>query len=262
MGAAAHFTAEQSCAFFKTTKTFGSRLRRKNHSPAKTSGAVPANLPLAGQTANSLPRFEFLGDGAERPALERALPQRPQFLFHGIRQGNDYWQILANWAVILLTSDHESVPRVILEGMHRGVLPIVPKIDAEADRYAQSIDSRLCYKPANIKSAAAAIERLSKLPEANVNLRRQCRQTAQKHLDGKAYCDTFQNLVRAVQKMPRISEVAPPRSEQFDDVPFRWLQRIGKIPCNNRERQKPLGKDLLPFFLLQRKITKPAPPNQ
>ncbi len=31
-------------------------------------------------------RFEFLGDGAERPALERALPQRPQFLFHGIRQ--------------------------------------------------------------------------------------------------------------------------------------------------------------------------------
>ena len=83
-------------------------------------------------------RFEFLG--AERPALERTLPQRPQFLFHGIRQGNDYWQILANWDVILLTSDHEGVPRVILEGMHLGVLPIAPKIDAEADRYAQSID--------------------------------------------------------------------------------------------------------------------------
>ena len=109
--------------------------------PQKRVERIPQICRLLDKRQTSY-RFEFLGDGAERPALERALPQRPQFLFRGIRQGNDYWQILANRDVILLTSDHEGVPRVILEGMSLGVLPIVPKIDAEADRYAQSIDSR------------------------------------------------------------------------------------------------------------------------
>ena len=172
-------------------------------------------------------RFEFLGDGPERAQLERQLGGSPKFVFHGIREGEDYWRITTGWDVSLLVSDFEGGPLTILEGMGCGVIPVVPRIQSQSSAYADLIDPSLCYEAGDLSGAAEAIERLASLPEqALKKLRKRCRDLVEPHVGGAAYWETFQQFTHAIRNLPRISYASKSWDGRFDDIPFRWFYRI------------------------------------
>src|ERR1041385_1624335 len=106
-------------------------------------GALCAGLNQAG-----LPyRFEFLGEGPERARLEQQFPDRARFIFHGRKSGAEYWRILDGWDVIVFVSDYEGTPIAMLEALHRGVVPLYPRVGSGGDDYVRSLEHDLLYEP-------------------------------------------------------------------------------------------------------------------
>jgi glycosyltransferase involved in cell wall biosynthesis len=175
-------------------------------------------------------QLEFLGDGRDRAWLESQLPDRTRFIFHGRQQGKDYWRILSQWDCLLFTSDYEGVPLSLLEGLSAGVIPLYPAIGSGADAYIRQIDPEFLYPPGELEPAAAALSKLSRAKEDQIEaLRTRCRELAAPHF-GDAYMDQYTAFLQQIQQRPKLSgETVPHRPFPVDLCSFTWLERIGAL---------------------------------
>ncbi len=175
-------------------------------------------------------RFEILGDGPERAALEAALPDRSRFVFHGRKSGDGYWDVLRSWDVMAFVSDFEGTPISLLEGLAAGVLPLHPKIGSGGDSAAARISEMLVYPPGDLESAAQAVQRLAGLPaEEWRELRRRCAVIVEPHL-GDRYLEGFAEFLRKVNTLPiRPKAPFPGRPWPVDHLSFRMLDRISSL---------------------------------
>lgn len=173
-------------------------------------------------------RFEFLGGGPQQPWLEQHLPDRRKFVFHGWQSGEDYWRILGGWDALVFVSDFEGTPISLLEALSQGVVPIYPRIGTGGDDYAGRVWTGSLYEAGAPARAAEAIAALARLTSSEVAaVRNRGPELVQAHR-GDHYLDTFAGFVRRVSSAPRVArEQFPGRPWPVDDLPLRWVGRLG-----------------------------------
>lgn len=172
-------------------------------------------------------RFEFLGDGPEKPWLESQLPDRQKYVFHGRKSGEEYWEILKKWDVILFVSDYEGMPLSLVEALSMGVIPIYPRINSGADAPIQRLQPALLYEPEAYASIAGALRWIKSLDGAALaDLRARCRQAVSDHLADN-YLLRFSGFMQRILALPRAGTARFPKYPwPLNDLSFAWLQRL------------------------------------
>jgi glycosyltransferase involved in cell wall biosynthesis len=173
-------------------------------------------------------RFEILGDGDARPSLERFFRGNSRVVFHGRKEGESYWKILAGWDAVIYVSDYEGLPISLLEALSLGVMPIYPRIRSGGDSYAERVRADLLYSPEDFDCVAKLLRTLQQSPSNVIeSLRVTCRELAKPH-QGDSYERAFAAFVRKISEWPRISASSlPPRPFYFSDhLPFGVLRRF------------------------------------
>ena len=168
-------------------------------------------------------RLEILGAGPEEPWLRRDLSGFDNVVWHGLRRGEEYWQILASWDVILFVSDYEGLPIAMLEALSLGVLPIYPRIGSGGDDYVGSVAAELLYTPSPAGTQEAAIRTVIQLVQSRPEHRQALRQLARKASAPHSMANYFgvvSRFCQTVAALPRVS------SEKFHPRTFRWADHL------------------------------------
>lgn len=169
-------------------------------------------------------RFEVLGDGSKRRALERRVGDRVHF--HGWTPKADFWRIMARWDAIVFFSDFEGGPIAVLEAMALGAIPFYPAIGGGwADIYAPQVDPRCHYPPGDMAALAAAIQQVFQASSARMTaMRNQARTLVAGHRN-EGYEAACLALLRSIMDQPRISRERRRRSRFTDLLPLGLVAR-------------------------------------
>ena len=169
-------------------------------------------------------RFEVLGDGSKRRALERRLAGRVHF--HGWTPKAEFWRIMAGWDAIVFFSDIEGGPIAVLEAMSQGAIPFYPAIGGGwADIYAPQVDPRCHYPPGDMAALAAAIQQVFQSSFARLAaMRNQARALVAGHRE-EGYEAACLALLRSVMEQPRISRPRRRRPRVTDLLPLGMVSR-------------------------------------
>ncbi len=174
-------------------------------------------------------RWEILGDGPERPALESAMAQAGVTArFHGGQTGEAFWRILSSWDVIVFTSDFEGMPLALLEALSVGVLPVFPRLASGGRDTTERIAPELTYRPGDLADAARAVTWLGNRSTAElVQLRTRARAVITPHA-GTAYNRAFAEFLGDLQQLPRLSAAGPAarRAHLGEWIPYTVLKRF------------------------------------
>lgn len=174
-------------------------------------------------------RWEFLGTGPESAALESALGAAGVAVrFHGMRSGDEYWRVLADWDAILFTSDFEGLPIAMIEAMCCGVIPVFPEVPCGGRDYTARVAPKLVYPAGDPEGAAGALRWLQGLETPEVEaLRQRARDTAGTHARD-AYGRTFAAYARHLSTLPRLSRSGPAarKAHPGEWLPFALLARL------------------------------------
>ena len=168
-------------------------------------------------------RLEILGAGPEESWLRRDLSGFDNIVWHGLRRGEEYWQILASWDVILFVSDYEGLPIAMLEALSLGVLPIYPRIGSGGDDYVESVTADLLYTPSTAGTQEAAVKTAIQLVQSRPEHRQALRQLARKASAPHSMANYFSvvsSFCQTVAALPRVS------SDRFYPRAFRWADHL------------------------------------
>ena len=142
----------------------------------------------------------LVGDGPTRPDVERLVLERKlqdHVRFLGSRK--DVPELLAQSDVLLLSSDWEGVPLVILEAMAAGK-PVVATRVGGVPELVENGKTGLLVPPQNPEAFAGAILRLLKDPELRRRLGGAARRRALEHFDiqktAQAYAELYLKLLK------------------------------------------------------------------
>lgn len=170
-------------------------------------------------------RFELLGDGALRPALERQLGG--EVIFHGWKSQGDYWRVLAGWDALVFFSEHEGGPIAMFEAMGLGVVPFFPAMGGSwGDVYVPQLCAHCYYPPGDLGQLARSIRDVFQFSPADIaNLRSRVRATMAEHRVDR-YAEDCLALFRAVAEQPRISSPGRRRPRLADLLPLGYVARF------------------------------------
>lgn len=182
-------------------------------------------------------RWELLGAGPEEAALKAGLASAGvSAQFHGVQTGDAYWKVLANWDLIVFTSDFEGLPIAMLEAMSQGVIPIFPEVICGGRDYAAQVAPELVYPAADLSAAAQAIAwvKAQGLPGRRV-LELRARKAVAPH-GQNSYGQTVANFAQNLAALPRVSAAGDRarRAHPGERFPFGFL---GRLPQDHRWRQ-------------------------
>lgn len=170
-------------------------------------------------------RFELLGDGSYRSALEAKVAGQAHF--HGWVSREEYWRVMAGWDAVVFFSDHEGGPIGLLEGMAAGAVPFYPQRGGSwADLRVPQVDPLCHYPPGDMPALAQAVQRIfQRAPEQLVRLREVSRTLVQSHTpeDYGAACAEFFARMASV---PRISATHRRRVRLPDLLPLGIVTRF------------------------------------
>lgn len=125
-------------------------------------GAIAAQC-----AAENLPiQFDIAGDGPELPALRellaRAAPHTTKL--HGAVSPEEVNLLAASAHVLMLTSEFEGLPVVLLEAMETGCVPVVTDIRSGVRELVLHEETGLLFPVGDITAAVAALKRLVRSP--------------------------------------------------------------------------------------------------
>ena len=107
-------------------------------------------------------RLDIVGDGPDRQTLEAQAKDLPRIKFHGFQNPKSYYEASK---IILLTSDFEGSPLVLLEAMTAGCVQIVLGSYPAAYEVADGSNGVVLPTPFDLKAYSAEMVRLAKSPE-------------------------------------------------------------------------------------------------
>ncbi len=160
-------------------------------------------------------RFTVVGDGPDGPAVRAQLADHVaagRVVFHGAQPHAAALRLLAEQDVLLLFSEFEGLPISMLEGMARGVVPVVPRLAGGISEVIRDKANGRLYPTGEPAQAAALVHELARQPETCLALGRAARATALEFSREKcmaAYAGLFRELLRAP---PRPAWPAPRES--------------------------------------------------
>lgn len=165
----------------------------KNHRLfLQTAALVRKQLPLA--------RFVIVGDGAERPQLERAA-QEPALgdsvLFLGTR--SDIPEQLATWDLFALTSHMEANPVSILEALACGVPVVAPRVGSIPETVREG-ETGFLAAPGDAEALARHWIAVLSDPELGARLGRQGREHVVAHGSLESMVTGYETLLESIYR--------------------------------------------------------------
>jgi glycosyltransferase involved in cell wall biosynthesis len=175
-------------------------------------------------------RFEVLGEGPERAWLEAQLPDRARHVFHGRKSGQEYWEVLRAWDVMVFVSDYEGTPIGLLEGLAAGVIPLHPDLHCGGDQMASRVSPSLVYPAGDPEAAALALQHLASWPSGEWRqLRERASKAVEPHL-GDRYLAGIAKFLQSLPALPARSKPPfPSRPWPVDHLAFKTLDRISSL---------------------------------
>jgi len=108
--------------------------------------------------------LQIAGDGSYKTTLLKKLARFPvQYL--GSLTSAELKKAYETWDINVLTSDYETGPLTIFEGMACGSIPLIPKIECQATEKLMKYQDKLFYNKGDMKDAANKINNLNKASE-------------------------------------------------------------------------------------------------
>jgi glycosyltransferase involved in cell wall biosynthesis len=191
-------------------------------------------------------RFELLGDGPDRAFLEEKLQGNSRVLFHGVKRGPEYWEILRKWDCLLLVSDVEGTPISVIEALSQGVIPLMPAIGSGADEYVRALGPGFLFERGDLGAAAALAASLTKWETTDLERLRNKGQELVRAHDGRNYMRVFKEFVERIRELPKRSSDRP-RTRPFplNHLSFSSLEKLGAL---RNSLQKWAGGSAAPPF--------------
>ncbi len=103
-------------------------------------------------------RLEILGDGPDRIKLEESAAELPRIIFQGFQSPVGYY---ARARILLLTSDFEGFPMVVIESMANGCVPVVYGSFPTASDIVENDCGVVVGQPWNEEVFSAAVSELA-----------------------------------------------------------------------------------------------------
>jgi glycosyltransferase involved in cell wall biosynthesis len=178
-------------------------------------------------------RLDVFGGGPEESFLRDALaPWSSRATLHGSRPQAEVLTALENAHALLLFSDFEGLPLILLEAMARTVLPVVTKVPSGVSDLLRDRENARLFPPGEPDAAADILADLAARPFELETLARAARTTAEpfaleRCLD--AYAARLRNLANRRPKSDQPPVNQAPRSTRAkiaDRLPRRLLEAI------------------------------------
>jgi len=146
-------------------------------------------------------RFEILGDGDARRALEVRFAGNPRVVFYGHLEGEAYWRVLRGWKYLFFASDYEGLPLALIEGVGAGLVPLYPRMHDED--WLSPLGEDLYYPFGEARKAVDIIARVEREWSAERwrAFYAQGAQQLRKHT-ADAYLGAFDALMARVPQLP------------------------------------------------------------
>jgi glycosyltransferase involved in cell wall biosynthesis len=150
-------------------------------------------------------RLEILGDGPEEDRLADlvgALEVEDRVTLHGATDHDEVMRVLSRAAALVLASDYEGLPHVVLEALACGTPVVSPPVGGVPEVVTDG-GSGLLLPDASVRSLAAGLRRLVDDPELAAKLRAGARETGETWRIGATADGVEALLRRAVGGRPR-----------------------------------------------------------
>lgn len=140
-------------------------------------------------------RLDIVGDGPDRSMLESCAKDISRVTFHGFKEATPYF---SRSKILLLTSDFEGFPMVLVEAMANGCVPVAYGSFPTVRDIIHGDDGFVVPEPWNVKTFAAKVALLAN----NEVLRKDMARTARKSVTAfsmenvlRQYLELFESLV-------------------------------------------------------------------
>jgi colanic acid/amylovoran biosynthesis glycosyltransferase len=149
-------------------------------------------------------RYDLVGDGPLRPALERLareLELGERLHFHGERSSEDVAALLDQSDVLLAPSvtaengDCEGIPVVLMEAMARG-LPVISSVHSGIPELVRHDESGLLAPERDVDALAEALARVGREPECSTRLGSNARARVEADFDSARLARELEALLR------------------------------------------------------------------
>ncbi len=138
-------------------------------------------------------KLVIVGDGPERPTLERLLPHA---YFTGMLQGEDLGATVASLDILVHAGMHETFCQTLQEAMACSVAVVAPRAGGPIDLVDHGIDG-LLYEPGDGASLLVAVARLIHDP----NLRRTLAEAGHRRVAGRTWQTLGDELIGHYRRM-------------------------------------------------------------
>jgi len=197
---------------------------------------LPSILKQAAKTtAISL---DIIGDGPDREALERAFIEtgnRSAARFHGLLNKDHTLAVLKEQDVLILPSNFEGYPIVVLEAMAAGVVPVVSRLPDITDKQiTEGVDGFL-VEPTDIQTFASHLTKLGSDREKLQTMSKAAWNNARHRSTVEAMCRQYLNLIQELQDTrrqsgkPRSGKIAIELLGDLPDLPLCLVRPVRKI---------------------------------
>jgi glycosyltransferase involved in cell wall biosynthesis len=139
--------------------------------------------------------LHIIGDGSYRQKLQKELNEN--VIFYGRKTSDEMVKIYKNMDIILLTSEYEGLPLVLLEAMSMGVVPIVSNFKSGIDELLNNSNSRV-VNIGDIQSFVNNIETLFLDENLLFKLKINCQSTIQKKYSSKIMAENYYKRFKTI----------------------------------------------------------------
>jgi len=171
-------------------------------------------------------RLQITGDGPDKSMLQEMLAPFPVD-FLGTLARETLAKTFAGWDFQVITSDYETGPAALLEGMACGVIPIFPEMECQVLDVLGGRFGRLLYPVGKMRDAAARLLTLSRLPPTEMET---LRADLRALVAGKTMANHLQsvgNILEEIQAKPAVRREMCFQGSWTDRLPLavkcRWL---------------------------------------
>jgi glycosyltransferase involved in cell wall biosynthesis len=180
--------------------------------------------------------FDFIGAGYDRPVLSSMVERMQKVkVLDGISQPG-MAALYANYDVLALASEAEGMSISMLEGMAKGLVPIVTRVSGSEEVIVDRYNGFLC-EIGDVKSMARRICQLGSNRDLLASMSGRAYETVNKEYSTRLHVKRFSDFIRATLEKPMVSAKDALSCLDNDSRPTALAER------GNVEAQQALRED-------------------
>jgi len=174
-------------------------------------------------------RLQIAGEGTQEKKLRKLLSAFPvEFL--GPLNKNKLINAFRSWDFQIITSDYETGPMSVFEGIASGVIPILPNIDCQAKDLLLEKHNDLIYTKGNMNEAAEQIKKCFQLPAKTLDIKRSMLRDTIKNRSIERYLNDINKFLKMAAPNAKKEKIKSQQDKWSDHLPLSIQSRFWPGP--------------------------------